>query len=192
MNYPNKIKKVTKKHDCSKINHSNRGMNLEYDLELTNKYYKENKIALVYKKETPIKVTKIKNICENKAIIKEGFFQKKSTTDYNGVYKGFYIDFEAKETKNKLFFPIKNIHKHQIEHIRNVIDNNGISFVIVCFSSLNKVFFINGIDIINYIVLNDYKNIQIEWFDKYGILIEQKYNPRIDYIKIVDNILEVK
>lgn len=59
-------------------------------------------------------------------IIKEGFFKEPSTTDYNGLYNGKYIDFEAKETNNKTSFPLDNIHKHQIEHIRNVINNKGI------------------------------------------------------------------
>lgn len=185
MNYPNKIKKETKT-----TNYSNRGMNLEYDLDLTNKYYKDNNIALVYKKSTPIKVTKIQNICKDKAVIKEGFFQKKSTTDYNGVYKGFYIDFEAKETKNKSFFPINNIHKHQIQHLENVIQHNGIAFIIIYFLSLNKVFFIKGKDLISYIKENDYTNIKLDWFNKHGITIELKYIPRIDYIKIIDKILE--
>jgi len=187
MNYPNKIKK-----EKQTISHSNRGMNLEYDLDLTNNYYKNNNIALIYKKATPIKVTKIQNVCDNKAIIKEGFFQKKSTTDYNGVYKGYYIDFEAKETKNKTFFPINNIHKHQIEHLQRVIENKGIAFIIIYFVSLNKLFFINGLDIINYIKQNNYTNIKIDWIYKYGILIEQKYKPRIDYIKIIDKILEAR
>ena len=187
MNYPNKIKK-----EKQTISHSNRGMNLEYDLDLTNNYYKNNNIALIYKKATPIKVTKIQNVCDNKAIIKEGFFQKKSTTDYNGVYKGYYIDFEAKETKNKTFFPINNIHKHQIEHLQRVIENKGIAFIIIYFVSLNKLFFINGLDIINYIKQNNYTNIKIDWIYKYGILIEQKYKPRIDYIKVIDKILEAR
>jgi len=42
-------------------------------------------------------------------MIKEAYFKQASTTDYNGVYKGRYIDFEAKETKLPSSFPLKNI-----------------------------------------------------------------------------------
>ena len=35
--------------------------------------------------------------------------------------KGYYIEFDAKETRSKTSFPINNIHKHQIEYIRKVI-----------------------------------------------------------------------
>ena len=37
---------------------ANRGMALENDINETNKYYREYDIALVYKKPTPIRITK--------------------------------------------------------------------------------------------------------------------------------------
>lgn len=51
-------------------------------------------------------------------MINEAYFRTPSTTDYNGVYQGYYIDFEAKETKNKTSFPLNNIHDHQVEHMK--------------------------------------------------------------------------
>ena len=54
----------------------------------------------------------------SKAVINEAYFRTPSTTDYNGVYNGYYIDFEAKETKNKTSFPLNNIHSHQVEHMK--------------------------------------------------------------------------
>ena len=38
--------------------YANRGMALENDINETNKYYREYDIALIYKKPTPIRVTK--------------------------------------------------------------------------------------------------------------------------------------
>ena len=138
MNYPKGIKNNT---IINKIppRYDNRGMGLENDINLTNQYYIDIKKAYIYKKPTPIQVTKIE-YKNNSMIIKEGFFKEPSTTDYNGLYNGKYIDFEAKETNNKTSFPLDNIHKHQIEHIRNVINNKGIGFIIVRFNKLDKNF----------------------------------------------------
>lgn len=41
------------------------------------------------------------------AVIKEAYFTQASTTDYNGVYRGFYLDFEAKKPRTKHLFPLK-------------------------------------------------------------------------------------
>ena len=67
---------------------ANRGMALENDINETNKYYREYDIALVYKKPTPIRITKTNY--QNMRIT-DGFFECPSTLDYNGVYKGYYI-----------------------------------------------------------------------------------------------------
>ena len=78
---------------------ANRGMNLEHDINLSNEYYKEKDIALIYKRPTPINVVKVDY--SKGAKITHAYFEEQSTTDYNGVYKSKYIDFEAKNTKNK-------------------------------------------------------------------------------------------
>ena len=183
MKYPGGIKLNTTKI----IHYDNRGMNLEEDINITNKYYEENNIAFIYKKPTPIQVTKV-DYSKNNVIIKEAYFKEPSTTDYNGLYNGKYIDFEAKETDSKTSFPLKNIHKHQINHIKNITENNGIGFLIVRFTKLNKTYLLLGTDLINFINNNDRKSIPIMFFEESAYLIEEKYMPRIDYLKIVDSI----
>ena len=69
---------------------ANRGMALENDINETNKYYREYDIALVYKKPTPIRITKTNY--QNMRVT-DGFFECPSTLDYNGVYKGYYIEY---------------------------------------------------------------------------------------------------
>ena len=181
MKYPSGIKLNTTKN----ITYDNRGMNLEEDINITNRYYIDNNIAFIYKKPTPIQITKVE-FSRNNAIIKEAYFKEPSTTDYNGLYKGKYIDFEAKETESKTSFPLKNIHKHQINHIKNIVNNNGIAFVIVRFNKLNKTFLLLGEDLIHFITNNDRKSIPLDFFNKNAYLIEEKYSPRIDYLKIID------
>ena len=116
MNYPNGIKKnittKAKSTNDSNLSHKNRGMTLEGELNVTNEYYRDIDKAYIYKKPTPIKIVKTDYPSRDKAVIKEAYFTVPSTTDYNGLYKGYYIDFEAKETKNKTSFPLNNIHHY--------------------------------------------------------------------------------
>lgn len=73
------------------------------------------------------------------AKIKEAYFKTPSTTDYNGVYKGKYVDFEAKETQNTTSFPLSNFHDHQMTHMANVLKQDGIVFVIIAFQNSEKL-----------------------------------------------------
>ena len=123
MKYPNGIKKnlsINNNLIHTNINYGNRGMTLEGELNLTNEYYREIDKAYIYKKPTPIKITKVDYPSRDKAVIKEAFFTIPSTTDYNGIYNGKYIDFEAKETASKTAFTLQYIHPYQIKHIENI------------------------------------------------------------------------
>lgn len=187
MKYPSGIKLNTTKN----ISYGNRGMSLESDINVTNQYYIDNNIAFIYKKPTPIQITKV-DYSKSSPIIKEAYFKEPSTTDYNGIYKGKYIDFDAKETENKTSFPLSNIHRHQIKHIENIIDNDGIGFLIVRFKKLDKTYLLLGRDLINFINSNTRKSIPIDYFEENAYLIEDKYIPRVDYIKVIDLIMEVQ
>mgnify|MGYP001809899227 CR=1 FL=1 len=184
MNYPSSSRTNTDKY----ITYANRGMSLEEDINLTNDYYLTNDIAVIHKKPTPIQATKVV-FRNNKKVITEGYFKTPSTTDYNGIYKGLYVDFEAKETKSKTAFPLSNIHEHQIKHIKRIIDHGGISFLIVRFTSLNDTYLLKGIDLINYLDGNR-SSIPLSYFIEKGIIIKESYQPRIDYIKIIDTLIK--
>ena len=185
MNYP---KGIIKNHKNT-INYSNRGMTLEDDINESNLYYREHDIAYIYKKPTPIKITKVDYPERKKAKIKEAFFMEPSTTDYNGIYKGKYIDFEAKETR-KSYFPLANIHAHQIEHLKKIKKCGGIGFIIVRFM-LDKETYLLEIDKLqNFLDNNKRKSIPKEYFIQNGYLIKQGYNPYLDYLKIIDVIKE--
>lgn len=184
MKYPNGIKLNTTKN----ITYANRGMTLEEDINLTNAYYLERNIAFIYKKPTPIQVIKV-DYSKNSVIIKEAYFKEPSTTDYNGLYKGRYIDFDAKETNNTTSFPLNNVHHHQIKHIKDIVLNNGIGFLIIRFNKLNKTYLLLGEDLINFIDNNKRKSIPLIFFEKHAYLIEKKYIPRVDYLKVIDSII---
>ena len=184
MLYPNNILKSKN----SMITYANRGMQLEGLLNETNEYYNEKDIALIYKKPTPIKVVKAEYIKEKYRVIREAYYSEPSTTDYNGIYKGYYIDYEAKETKNKKYFPLNNIHPHQIKHIRNIVSENGICFLIIRFTSLNKTYLLKAKDFLEFIDKEKRSSIPISYIEKLGYLIKDKFLKRIDYLEIVDNI----
>ena len=165
------------------INYGNRGMTLEADINLTNDYYIEKKIALIYKKPIPIKVLKINS---TKTRILDGFYEKKSTLDYSGIYQEKYLEFDAKETNSKTSFPLANIHKHQIEHIKNIIYFKGIAFLIVRFNYYNQTFILPGDMLIKYLESNSRKSIPYSFFTSNCHEVMIKYAPRLDYLKIID------
>lgn len=185
MNYPGGIKK---KKLIQNTNYGNRGMNLESDLNLTNQYYIEIKKAFIYKKPTPIKIVKVDYASRETATIREAYFTEPSTTDYNGIYKGKYIDFEAKETKNKTSFSLSNIHPHQIRHLRNVDSQNGIAFIIVRFTILGVTYLLMAKDFFYFLDHYNRKSIPIDYFQDKGYILKDKLQPRIDYLEVIDQI----
>ena len=186
MNYP-----VSKnKSNNNYVNYAHRGMTLESDINQTNKYYLDNDIALIYKKPTPIKVVKVKYNKRINTQITEAYYETPSTTDYNGIYKGKYIDFEAKESKSKTSFSLNNIHDHQVTHLIKVLEHGGISFLIIRFTTLNKTFILSTSKLIDFIKNYNRKSIPLDYFEKNGKLVIEKFSPRTDYLKIVDELIE--
>ncbi|MFB3160264.1 Holliday junction resolvase RecU [Neobacillus sp. 179-J 1A1 HS] len=180
--------KVKKKNNHS---YSNRGMTLEDDLNETNEYYRERNIAVIHKKPTPVQIVQVDYPKRSAAVIKEAYFKQASTTDYNGVYKGKYIDFEAKETANPSSFPLKNFHQHQIDHMQEVVSQGGICFVILRFSKQEQVFFMQAKHLLSFwdrMKNGGRKSITKEEIEQIGILIPLGFQPRIDYIKIIDKL----
>lgn len=177
MLYPGKAKTKYKRI----INYKNRGLDLEYLINLTNNYYLKNNIAVIYKKPTPITVHKV-DYKHNK--VTEGYYKTPSTLDYNGIYKGKYIDFDAKETKNKTSFPLSNIHPHQIIHIKRVIEHGGISFIILKMN--NNYYYLKGEDLLEFINTNERKSIPFEIIDSKCEKIKENLYPALDYLKIID------
>ena len=190
MNYPNGLKKEKSiDSELKKISYKNRGMTLESELNLTNEYYKDTDKAFIYKKPTPIKITKVDYPSRDKAVIKEAFFTIPSTTDYNGLYKGKYIDFEAKETKSKTSFSLNNIHPHQIAHLKNIDKHKGIAFLIVRFTTLDETYLLPIKALNEFLEGDKRKSIPRDFFLSHGYQIKDGYNPRIDYLKIVDQLI---
>ena len=183
MNYPTAIKKTYKK----QINYGNRGMDLENFINQTNEYYLEKDIAVIYKKPTPIQIVKLST---DKKYIEKAFFKEKSTTDYNGIYKGKYIDFEAKECTSTTSFPLKNIKEYQLNHLTKVNDFQGIGFIIFYFTKIEKFYLLYINEINDYIKNNSKRSsIPLTYFKEKNHEITLNLNFRIDYLKEIDKII---
>jgi len=193
MNYPSGVKKrninIMIDSTTKKTNYKNRGMSLESELNASNDFYREIDKAYIYKKPTPIKITKVDYPSRDKTVIKEAFFTIPSTTDYNGLYKGKYVDFEAKETRSKTAFALTNIHPHQIKHIENIYNHSGIAFLIVRFTTLNETYLLTAEKFLNFLKEYDRKSIPIAYFRNNAYLIKDGYRPRIDYLKVIDKFI---
>ena len=184
MLYPGKAKKAYQK----PVSYAKRGMDLESLINEANKYYLDNDIAVIYKKPTPVEIKKVSYKGKTEYI--EGVLREKSTLDYTGVYKGYYLDFDAKSSKSKTSFPLANIHKHQLLHIDRVLKHKGISFLII---EMNDRFFIlDGNVLMNFVNNNDRKSIPFEFIQKEGLEIKLKFSPTLDYIKVLDTLISKK
>lgn len=189
LNFP--IKKApTKQLNQKNIKKANLGMLLEEMINDTNQYYLNKNIAVVHKKPIPIQIVKVNYPSRCEAIITEAYYKTPSTTDYNGIYKGKYIDFEAKETNIATSFSLNNIHAHQVEHLKQITAHGGIGFLIVYFKKHDEVY------LLPYNVLEEYwekrnterKSIPYDTFKERAYLIKISYMPRLDYLKVLDEI----
>lgn len=185
--YPNCEKEYVKKDKVKKpvsFTSANRGMSLEDDINKSNEYYLSKEIALIYKRPTPINVVKVDYTKGAKII--DAYYEKQSTTDYNGVYKGHYLDFEAKSTKSKTSIPLANISVHQVKHLKNVIKQGGIAFFIMYFDSINEAYLISAKFVIEFFENNKRHSIPISDIKNNGYLIKQGFNPRLSYLEIIE------
>ena len=163
-------------------------MNLEKDINASNLSYLDSDIAVIHKKPTPVTIVNVDYPKRSAAKITEAYFKLPSTTDYNGIYKGKYIDFEAKECASRTSFPLKSIHLHQITHLDSVLRHGGIAFVIVRWVEYDETWFIKAESMINYYNSAQRQSIPYDWFRENGKLIPATYIRPVDYLKVVDEI----
>ena len=179
-------KKKAKKQ--SKLGFGNRGMGFEDAINITNDYYRDHDLALITKRPTPINVVKVDYT--KGAMITHAYFEAQSTTDYNGVYHGHYIDFEAKSTRSKTSFPLSNIHPQQIEHLERVIAQGGWAFFLIEFALLDEVYLLPASYVCAYYHERPRASITLEDIRKNGRQVNEGFNPRFDYLPVAIELFE--
>ncbi|OCS82333.1 Holliday junction resolvase RecU [Caryophanon tenue] len=186
---PTTAKKAVEK----KQSFSNRGKTLEDEINEANEFYLRQKLAVIHKKPVPLQIVKVEYPSRSAAVVREAYFRTPSTTDYNGIWQARYIDFEAKETENKTSFPLKNIHAHQVQHMQAIVEQGGITFVIVRFSKLER-YFLLSFDVLkeawDAMLVGARKSIPLAIFETSCLEIQTGYYPRLDYLKAVEQFYE--
>lgn len=166
------------------ISYKNRGMFLENILNDTNTYYNSIDKCLIYKKPTPIKVLNVTYPTDKTHIIDKAVYYNVSTLDYNGIYREKYIEFDAKECHSKTSFPLANVKEHQVEHIKKVIKQKGIVFLIIFMN--NNFYLLKGEDYIDYLNNTNRKSMEFSYLESVAYKISESYTPRLKYLDAVD------
>ncbi|MFD2210700.1 Holliday junction resolvase RecU [Virgibacillus halophilus] len=166
-----------------------RGMAFEELINYTNKAYELQGKALINKRPTPVKVLKSKG-----TKVLSGFYEQQSTVDYDGLYNGRAIVFEAKSTAKKSL-PLNMIADHQIRYLDAAEKQGAISFLIVDMRHINEVLLVPNGMLQKYV--KDAKNggrksIPLGDLEVYGHLVRSGNGVALDYLSVVDRLLEAE
>lgn len=191
MNYPagvrpfeqKKAAKTYKKVEKAKVSSGNRGMDFEEAINASNEYYKDKGLCLITKRPTPINIVKVDY--SRGAIITQAYFETQSTTDYNGVCEGRYIDFEAKSTRSKTSFPLANIPSQQIDHLQRVLLQGGIAFFLIHFELLGETYLLPAEAVISFYRERPRSSLPLDYIKANGKAVKEGFMPRFDYLPVL-------
>jgi recombination protein U len=157
-------------------------------IETSNFRYKLEGKALIQKIPTPVKVL---NIDSRTGKINNAFYEKKSTVDYTGVYRGKFIAFDAKQTSVDTRFDLSNVKAHQYSYLEGVHKQKGISFLIIRFSNLDENYYLP------FEILDEYWRAMEQGGRKsipYGVVAKEEYRIKgrglvlLDYLRVLEEV----
>lgn len=123
-----------------------RGSTLEELVNRTNEMYREKKLALIQKIPTPITPVKIDKSTRH---ITLAYFDQQSTVDYIGAVQGIPVCFDAKECQTDTF-PLANIHKHQLQFMKEFEEQDGVAFFLLFFSHEDLFYYLRLSEILKF------------------------------------------
>ena len=165
-------------------------MGFEADINESNAYYRDKGLCLITKRPTPINVVKVDY--SRGATITQAYFETQSTTDYNGVYEGRYIDFEAKSTRSKTSFPLANIPPQQIDHLKKVLEQKGIAFFLIHFELLGKTYLVPAKEVILFYEERPRSSMTLSFIEEKGRIVKEGFSPRYDYLPVLKELFFAK
>lgn len=161
-------------------NYKNKGMLLEQLINETIDEALRKNTAILHKLEIPINVSKIKK-SGNSIIVEKAYIDKKSNTDYYGIYKGYFITFEAKSTHQKNM-PLSTIKTHQWEYVDKVSEHGGIAFFIFGFMDDNRYFIVDK----SILQHASTRSVTIDELERFGYELELEFPGRLSILKYLD------
>ncbi len=176
----------------SKRDTRNRGMAFEALVDESNRHYLAHDKAVIHKKPTPVQIVGVDYPSRSQAKITEAYYRTPSTTDYNGIYKGRYIDFDVKESQSMTSFPLKNVHAHQLTHLKNVHAHGGVAFLLIYFRKRDTVHLLGCEPLATYAerAKKGRKSITYDEIVKDGYTVKCGFRPPVDYLKAVEAYIE--
>ena len=147
----------------------------------------------MHKKPTPVQIVEVDYPKRSMAKINEAYYKTPSTTDYNGVYRGYYIDFDAKQCNSTSSFPLSNIHPHQVKHLNDITRHGGIGFLLIQLTKFNEIYLLET-EKMNYFFDREKdggrKSITLDELRENSYLIKESFPIRVPYLEQVDKIIE--
>lgn len=169
------------------IYYGKRGQAFENLIDYTNNVYRNKEVALINKRPTPMKI--IGKTRGNQHICT---FATKSTVDYDGVYKGKAIVFEAKSINLKRL-PLDIIADHQIEYLNKADKQGAISFLIVEIRPTKDVYLVSNKMLQVYVKeagKGGRKSIPLDDLEIYAELVPKGNGIPLDYLSVVDKLIK--
>lgn len=123
-----------------------RGSALEEMINYTNEDYREKGLALIQKIPTPITPVEIDASTRH---ITLAYFDQQSTVDYIGAVQGIPVCFDAKECE-KDTFPLANVHEHQVNFMRAMEEQDGVSFLLIYYKGRQEAYYLPFRDFIKF------------------------------------------
>lgn len=168
------------------MTYANRGLAFEQMIDYTNQMYEQKGIAIINKRPTPIRVTSTRNG------IVEGFFEKPSTVDYDGTFRGRSIVFEAKSVAGDRF-PFQNLPEHQAEYLFKTARHGAISFLLVEFRKHNEIYLMFADTLELYWKIGEKgargaRSLPIETFELHGYRVDMGRVP-VDYLRAIERVI---
>lgn len=147
--------------------------------------YRNNKIAVIHKVPTEIKmIRKYDPILHKSSIVNAFPVEESKFVDYVGVFKGAAIAIEAKKTDNKTNFPFKNIKQSQFTFFTDWISCGGIGYYLFYFKTLNLYYLVSAKNIQNSKKSLNRQSIPVKWFQDKNNTIQLDENLNfLEYIE---------
>lgn len=164
--------------------HANRGKYLEDWVEQANQVYINKGYAMITKIPTPWVVQRTRSPYTKQYKISSAF-PRQSTVDFGGTASNQSIWFDVKSTTSKTSFPLTNIHKHQIEYLRQVDRQGGKAFILIHAKEVKKTWLLWVDQLLDFMAEFERKSIPFEWLDKFCDLVTEGQGVLIDYLPVV-------